>query len=457
MRAVRLLRHPALLLALVCSMTLATAVRAQDAPKCDITGPEVSCGPAEICGPEGNYDYYWARPFGGVEYTRCIIAVESGAYILWTTDKSTGIQSEPCFFKFTSGKGGDCVITGPDAICKGEKAELCGPEGALSYSWTGPSDFSSTDRCINVSEPGDYTLTVTFDAGCESTCKHSLELKKDCIVNCPHTIGFWMQQCAQKNDGSSKFTVPEVTQIASCVDDKVGIFNWGDDFAGFCATMNPGTINQRTQAKRQFAGMLANVCTGELGLIADNGQEISLDLDTPVTCDGVATTIGDLITSIDLQLQALEGQDITKQSVKNAYSKITGCVDPINNGIGIGLICGYDDPKKGLESLSGDGSSLDATLDAPDLGAIRAFPNPFASTVRLSYAVAPQGERVTLGVYDISGRLVNKLFDGFQAGGVHQTQWNATDAGGVRVRTGMYFIRGRVGERVVASRVMLVE
>lgn len=453
MRAVQLLRHPALLLATVCFVTMASTARAQVAPPCDITGNPVSCGPEEICGPEGNYDYYWARPYGGVEYTRCIIAVESGTYILWTTDKDTGIQSEPCFFKFTSGKGGDCIITGPDAICKGEKAELCGPDGADTYDWAGPNDFVSTDKCINVSDPGVYTLTI--NAGdCESSCKHEITLKKDCIVNCPRTIGFWGQQCLQRDNGATKFTAAEVTQIASCVDDKVGIFNWGDDFAGFCATINPSTIDQRTQAKRQFAGLLANVCTGELGLIANNGNAISLDEATVVDCFGNTTTVGDLIADIDAKLQALEGQSLAINSVKNAYSKIIGCTDAINNGIGIGPVCDEIDPKTGLSSLAAEGLG---SLDAPSLGAIRAFPNPFTSAVRLSYAVAPQGEHVMLGVYDISGRLVNRLFDGFQAGGVHQTQWNATDAAGARVRTGMYFIRGRVGERTVASRVMLVE
>jgi len=460
MRAGQFIRTPALLLAFVACLALAGSARAQG-PSCEITGPETGCGPVEICGPEGDYEYYWARPVGGVEFTRCIIAVESGTYILWVTDKKSGEQGEPCFHKYEGGKGTECNITGPEEICKGAKAELCGPEGDFTYHWTGPGDFESTERCINVGEAGDYTLTVSAgDASCESTCKHELTVKEDCFENCPHTIGWWKQQCAQKNDGSTKLTVQQVTNIASCIDGKVGIFSWGDDFAGFCAALNPSVSNQRTNAKKQYAALLANLCMDELNEIGDNGDEVVLDPSTPVTCDGVATTIGALVGSMDTQLQALEGQNLTLNSVKQAYAKIIACATNINEGVGIGALCPRLRDKEVLATTAADfmdDASVDAEFGDTDLGTVRAFPNPFTKTVRLSYAVAPAGENVTLGVYDISGRLVKPLFRGFQAGGVHQSSWNGTDAGGARVRTGMYFIRGRVGERAIASRVMLVE
>jgi len=59
-----------------------------------------------------------------------------------------------------------CTITGPDSICPGGTAELCGPDGDYSYQW----NTGATTRCITVSSEGTYTLRVTDNAtGCTSS------------------------------------------------------------------------------------------------------------------------------------------------------------------------------------------------------------------------------------------------------------------------------------------------
>lgn len=52
-----------------------------------------------------------------------------------------------------------CVITGPAAIC-GSGAQLCGPAGNYSYTWSGPNGFLETSACVTVTEPGSYALSV---------------------------------------------------------------------------------------------------------------------------------------------------------------------------------------------------------------------------------------------------------------------------------------------------------
>ena len=122
MRAAKFVRS-SVLLAFACLALTAGAAMAQG-PSCTITGDETSCPPQEICGPVGNYSYYWARPVGGIEFTRCITAVEEGGYILWVTDLSTGLQGEPCFFKFHPECKPTCDIDGPSDFCTGTKDEL---------------------------------------------------------------------------------------------------------------------------------------------------------------------------------------------------------------------------------------------------------------------------------------------------------------------------------------------
>jgi len=49
--------------------------------------------------------------------------------------------------------------------------------------------------------------------------------------------------------------------------------------------------------------------------------------------------------------------------------------------------------------------------------------------------------RVRVGIHDLSGRCVRKLFDGEEASGHHTHVWHGTDGGGARVPAGLYVYR----------------
>lgn len=67
-------------------------------------------------------------------------------------------------------------------------------------------------------------------------------------------------------------------------------------------------------------------------------------------------------------------------------------------------------------------------------------PNPFNPSTSISYRLAQSGP-VTLRVFDISGRLVDTLFEGTLEAGAHHAQWNGQSASGRDVASGVYFVR----------------
>lgn len=450
------MRHRSLLtgtLATIATLALACGAFAQTC----ITGPEFSTGPAELCAPAGYAAYYWAPPSGGVLYTQCITATESGAYSVRFGD-SFDTLGEPCFIKFEIVEPPKCDITGPESVCRGAKGELCGPEGDYTYAWSGPGGFTAATRCISVGVEGTYDLTVT-DNQSKATCKSAFVLKVvDCgPPSCPRTIGFWGQQALQKNNGSTKFTKAQVTAIASCIDGKVGIFNWSDDFASFKTVILASDVNQRTQALRQFAGFLANVCTDQMNLIANNGDEIILDTGLHVTCGGAETTVGDLIGSIDAQLLSLASQSLALPSVKDAYSAIIKCLDDINNGRNIGPVCSAILPPPTITPMR-SGESTSEALGLASVELYRAYPNPSGLTesVRIAYAIPTGGAQVRVGVYDLAGRLVQTLASGFQPAGRYELSWDGSASDGSRAHAGVYFVRGVAGAQRFQSRILRV-
>ena len=80
-----------------------------------------------------------------------------------------------------------------------------------------------------------------------------------------------------------------------------------------------------------------------------------------------------------------------------------------------------------------------------------AYPNPFNSSTQIEYGLDMSG-KASLEVYDISGRMVASLFDGYSARGNHVAQWNAED-----VPTGLYILRLEAGVKVDLRKITLVK
>ncbi|MFH1853489.1 MAG: T9SS type A sorting domain-containing protein, partial [Candidatus Neomarinimicrobiota bacterium] len=68
------------------------------------------------------------------------------------------------------------------------------------------------------------------------------------------------------------------------------------------------------------------------------------------------------------------------------------------------------------------------------------YPNPFNPMTTISYSISVSS-RVRLVIYDMLGRHVNTLVDDFQSSGTQDILWNATDANGIKVSSGIYIYR----------------
>jgi hypothetical protein len=82
-------------------------------------------------------------------------------------------------------------------------------------------------------------------------------------------------------------------------------------------------------------------------------------------------------------------------------------------------------------------------------------PNPFSAETAISYVLHESG-RVTLRVYDLSGRLVSTLVDAHQHAGLFDVTWDATDQGGTPVGAGTYFYKLQAGAATATRRLTVV-
>ena len=78
------------------------------------------------------------------------------------------------------------------------------------------------------------------------------------------------------------------------------------------------------------------------------------------------------------------------------------------------------------------------------------FPNPFQGSTRIAFDI-PEPSRVTLVVYDVLGRRITTLADGWLTAGSHEREWVAGN-----LPSGLYAYALQVDTRVVTRTVMLI-
>ncbi|MDI6809051.1 MAG: FlgD immunoglobulin-like domain containing protein [Candidatus Eisenbacteria bacterium] len=83
------------------------------------------------------------------------------------------------------------------------------------------------------------------------------------------------------------------------------------------------------------------------------------------------------------------------------------------------------------------------------------WPNPFGAGTTVRYNL-PDKMRVTLTIYDASGRLVAKLVDQTQETGEHSVYWSGRNSQGRAVAPGTYFVRLTADGSVLVSKMSLI-
>lgn len=82
------------------------------------------------------------------------------------------------------------------------------------------------------------------------------------------------------------------------------------------------------------------------------------------------------------------------------------------------------------------------------------FPNPFASSTSVRFLL-PEDQNVRISVVDASGRLVTRVAEDHFAAGEHSVSWDGAGPGGIRLGSGVYFLR-LTADGLTASRKVLL-
>jgi len=123
--------------------------------------------------------------------------------------------------------------------------------------------------------------------------------------------------------------------------------------------------------------------------------------------------------------------------------------DLIDAGIDVGLAYLGDAPDLGAFEFTDETTYLTGKKTGliPVEFALNSYPNPFNPKVTIRFTLM-ENEKVDISIFDINGRRIVQLGNGYRKAGIHQINWNATDSYGRQIASGLYFLRVQTQNQV---------
>ncbi len=159
------------------------------------------------------YSISWTGPSGYTASTDTITGLVAGTYTLTATDHNNcatysfiEVISEPDAIEITGSvvsDHGGYGVTCPESADGSITVTATGGTPTLSYSWTGPSGYTSDQASISFLMAGLYSLTITDAAGCILAEEYTLTAPEPMIITAVTNEA----SCPDTPDGSIDLTV----------------------------------------------------------------------------------------------------------------------------------------------------------------------------------------------------------------------------------------------------------
>ncbi len=101
--------------------------------------------------------------------------------------------------------------------------------------------------------------------------------------------------------------------------------------------------------------------------------------------------------------------------------------------------------------------SEDDTVPGQEITTVSVYPNPFKDSSTIQYYIEDRNSNVKINVYDILGRKVISLEDGFKEKGFHVVKWDGKDQSKNTVPNGTYIYTIRIKEKEYTYKTILAK
>ncbi len=102
-----------------------------------------------------------------------------------------------------------------------------------------------------------------------------------------------------------------------------------------------------------------------------------------------------------------------------------------------------------------DHGTCSVTFKSDDQLLKPAYPNPFNPVITIQFNLL-KAQQVTVSIYDLQGREIRTLIDGWQEVDSYSLKWNGRNNNGIKLSSGIYFIVMRAKEMTESQKIALL-
>lgn len=357
------------------------------------------------------------------------------------------------------------VTVSSRVVCNGvTNISLCASPSRGVAPYTYRWSTGATTQCITPADTGSYSVTITDAKGCQAIGTGAFRWR-DCVGTVAHTS----MTCSGYQEGTGEPL--ESSEVHVVVKDNVitsispGVFFY---YTKITAPSSSFTVDI-VQSRDNDAFPFCEVQQGQISPYDSQCDRIETGTDSApgqAVVNVTGATVGQVfIISVKYSLKTLVGTYMSADMGchYDFRTEINGhVVDADVDGLQVGAVkpvaTGDLNPDHVPDPTPRPGMAT-STIGAEEerLELYRPVPNPFQNGMRMAYAVESSGEHVTIRIFDLAGRRVRVVANGFQPGGRHTVAWDGRDEQGMRVHKGIYFVHVQIGQQARRVRVTFLE
>jgi hypothetical protein len=237
-----------------------------------------------------------------------------------------------------------------------------------------------------------------------------------------------------------------------------------------------GTPGDHTWAMEDTAGndkvAACQTCHGQ-GITKFEDIMASYDYDRNGKIEGAMTEVEGLLTQLKARIAAMGGIDSSTGEPTLALATHADSLRIQNNFALVADIYDYtfvkNDGSTGAHNIKYAVSILQKALGwyptyvnkvdqkiPASFELAQNYPNPFNPSTTISFSL-PTQEYVTLVIYDMLGKEVNKLVDGQMSAGTFKVTWQGDAKSGQKVSSGVYFYRLQAGSFTSVKKMLMLK
>jgi hypothetical protein len=350
----------------------------------------------------------------------------------------------------TRDEGPSVSATGGMLDCVNGTAQLMGSSNqeGVTYSWTGPNGYTSTEQNPMVKVAGDYTLTVTNpESGCTASTSVVVTPASTELHVTNHTIDF-----NSEKRGLISSINTEAGPVALMGRKRNADGSYApENYAAIFDTQDPTGDDTNLYTVDWGHALIINQYHNDYPDANQWGGELILDFSAigPVTMESMKVVGMDTYEQMSwVYLYDADGKELHKEYLKPLGMNSKQTVN-LGKTKGVMMMKVVLDGRNDMGQMSGSAAiddikfHVETSVESP-CGAVaasnithsKAYPTSFSEQATIEFIVR-ETENYSINLYDTQGMLIKQL----QAGTARAGELTTVELNGRELKEGMYFAR----------------